>query len=185
MNDRRRNHISIYTIGHSNRSWQDFIALLEKFGIGTVADVRSLPGSKKFPHFDRENMERALADHGFKYVWLPKLGGLRRAQKGFESPNIGLTSPGFRAYADYMATQGFQEGVEELLLTASQSTTVIMCAEALYWRCHRRLLSDYLFAHDVEVSHIMGLTNLIPHKMTQGASITPEGKVIYPAVNQI
>jgi len=179
MNDKSQNRISIYTIGHSNRSWEDFTALLEKYAIRTVADIRSLPGSKKFPHFDRENMEKSLFDLGLKYIWLPKLGGLRRGRKGFESPNIGLTNPGFRAYADYMATSEFLEGVEELLVVASESTTTIMCAEALYWRCHRRLLSDYLVAHGIEVSHIPGLNNLAPHKMTQGVEITPEGQVIY------
>jgi len=184
MNNNRQNHICIYTIGHSNRSWEEFTALLKKFEVRIVADIRSLPGSKKFPHFDRENMERALPDSGLKYIWLPKLGGLRRAQKGLESPNMGLTSPGFRAYADYMATPEFHEGVEELLLVASEAITVIMCAEALYWRCHRRLLSDYLFAHRVEVLHILGLNNLIPHKLTQQAVIAPEGEVIYPGVDQ-
>jgi uncharacterized protein (DUF488 family) len=185
MNDRRQNRVSIYTIGHSNRSWEDFAALLERFAIRTVADIRSLPGSKKFPHFDLENMGKALFDQGLKYVWLPKLGGLRRVRKGFESPNIGLTSPGFRAYADYMAAPEFLDGVEELLNVASESATTIMCAEALYWRCHRRLLSDYLVAHGVGVSHIQGLNNLIPHKMTQGAMITPEGHVLYLGTNEI
>jgi len=179
MNDRGQIHISIYTIGHSNRSWDDFIALLEKFAIRTVADIRSLPGSKKFPHFDRENMEKALPDCGLQYIWLPSLGGLRRVRRGFESPNIGLTNPGFRAYADYMATSEFLEGVEELLVVASESATTVMCAEALYWRCHRRLLSDYLVAHGVDVSHILGLQNVIAHKMTQGSVITPGGQVMY------
>ena len=185
MNDKRQNRISIYTIGHSNRSWEDFIALLEKFAIRTVADIRSLPGSKKFPHFDRENMEKSLLDLGLKYVWFPKLGGLRRARKGFESPNIGLTNPGFRAYADYMATPEFLKGVAELLMVASESATAIMCAEALYWRCHRRLLSDYLAGHGIDVSHILGINDLTPHKMTQGAIITPEGHVLYLAAKEI
>jgi uncharacterized protein (DUF488 family) len=184
MNDNSQNHILIYTIGHSNRSWEDFTALLKKFEARIVADIRSLPGSKKFPHFDRENMERALPDNGLKYIWLPKLGGLRRIRKGFVSPNTGLTNPGFRAYADYMATPEFQDGVEELLLTASEATTVIMCAEALYWRCHRRLLSDYLFAHGIEVLHIQGINDVIPHQLTQQATITPQREVIYPGVDQ-
>jgi uncharacterized protein (DUF488 family) len=185
MNDHHQNRISIYTIGHSNRSWEDFIALLEKFAIRTVADIRSLPGSKKFPHFDRENMGKALFDQGLKYIWLPKLGGLRRVRKGFESPNIGLTNPGFRAYADYMATPEFLDGVEELLNVASESATTIMCAEALYWRCHRRLVSDYLMAHGIEVLHILGLSKLMPHTMTQGAMITPEGHVLYLGSKEI
>jgi uncharacterized protein (DUF488 family) len=179
MNDKRQNHICIYTIGHSNRSWEDFTTLLENFAIRTVADIRSLPGSKKFPHFDRENMEKSLFDLGLKYVWFPKLGGLRRARKGFESPNVGLTNPGFRAYADYMATPEFFEGVEELLIVASESATAIMCSEALYWRCHRRLLSDYLVGHGVGVSHILGINNLTPHKMTPGSMVTSDGDVMY------
>jgi uncharacterized protein (DUF488 family) len=184
MNDNSQNHILIYTIGHSNRSWEDFTALLKKFEARIVADIRSLPGSKKFPHFDRGNMERALPDNGLKYIWLPKLGGLRRIRKGFVSPNTGLTNPGFRAYADYMATPEFQDGVEELLLPVSEAITVIMCAEALYWRCHRRLLSDYLFAHGIEVLHIQGINDVIPHQLTQQATITPQGEVIYPGVDQ-
>src|SRR5271169_4829789 len=95
--------IRIYTIGHSNRSLEDFVALLKGFEIQAVADIRSLPGSRKFPHFDRENLETILPLNGIKYLWLPKLGGLRRTRKGFDSPNMGLTSPGFRSYADYMS----------------------------------------------------------------------------------
>ena len=159
--------------------------MLENFAIRTVADIRSLPGSKKFPHFDRENMEKSLFDLGLKYIWLPKLGGLRRARKGVESPNIGLTNPGFRAYADYMATLEFREGVEELLTVASEGATTIMCSEALFWRCHRRLLSDYLVGHGAGVSHILGINNLTTHKMTQGAVITPEGHVLYLAAKEI
>ena len=160
------------------------MALLKKFEAGIVADIRSLPGSKKFPHFDRENMERALPDNGLKYIWLPKLGGLRRVQKGLESPNMGLHESRFSCVRADDGTPEFREGVEELLGPASEAVTVIMCAEALYWRCHRRLLSDYLFAHRIEVLHIMGLNNLIPHKLTQQAVVTPEGDVIYPGVNQ-
>jgi uncharacterized protein (DUF488 family) len=185
MNDKRQNHISIYTIGHSNRSWEDFIALLEKFAIRTVADIRSLPGSKKFPHFDRENMEKSLSGLGLKYIWMPKLGGLRRVQKGFESPNIGLTNQGFRAYADHMTTPEFLEGVDELLILASESATTIMCAEALYWRCHRRLVSDYLVGHGIGVSHILGINNFTSHKTTKGAAVTSEGHVLYLAATEI
>jgi len=179
MNNCSETRISVYTIGHSNRTWGEFIELLEKFAIQTIGDIRSLPGSRKFPHFDRENMQKALPNHEVRYIWLPKLGGLRRVRKGFESPNTGLTSPGFRAYADYMLTQEFREGVQELLTLAFESATGVMCAEAVYWRCHRRLLSDYLTAHGIEVLHIQGRKNLVPHNMTQGASVTPDGRVIY------
>jgi uncharacterized protein (DUF488 family) len=172
--------VRLYTIGHSNRSLDEFIALLRQFGIETLADIRRLPGSRKFPHFDRENLERVLPGHGLEYIWLPQLGGLRRRRKGLDSPNMGLTSPGFRAYADYMDSDDFRAGIRQLLSVASQSTTAYMCAEALYWRCHRRLLSDYLVAHGVEVLHIMGPKKLSAHNMTEGSAVMTEGKVIYP-----
>ena len=185
MNDHLKNDISIYTFGHSNRSWEDFIALLEGFAIRTVADIRSLPGSKNFRTLIVKMWEKHYLTRELINVWLPKLGGLRRVRKGFESPNIGLTNPGFRAYADYMAASAFQEGMKELLILASESTTAIMCAEALYWRCHRKLVSDYLMAHGIEVQHILGLNKLMPHTMTHGAAITPEGHVLYLGTNEI
>lgn len=172
--------ISIYTIGHSNRSLEDFLALLKEFDIQALADIRSHPGSRKFPHFNRESLEAVLPEHGVKYLWLPKLGGRRKTRKGFESPNMGLTSPGFRSYADYMGEEEFRQGVRELLTLASESKTAYMCAEALYWQCHRRLVSDYLVARCVEVLHILGPKSLRPHKLTEGALVTEEGDVIYP-----
>ena len=148
--------IRIYTIGHSNRSLEDFLALLKEFDMQALADIRSQPGSRKFPHFNLENLETVLPAHGMRYIWLPKLGGRRKTRKGFDSPNMGLTSPGFRSYADYMGEEEFRQGVVELLSVASESRTAYMCAEALYWQCHRRLLSDYLVAQGVEVLHILG-----------------------------
>lgn len=180
MNSGCQSGIRIYTIGHSTRSLEDFISLLKKFDIRTLGDIRTLPGSRKFPHFDRENLEKVLPEHGIDYIWLPKLGGLRGRIKGIVSPNTGLTSLGFRNYADYMATGEFAEGVKELLGLAARSATVYMCAEAVWWRCHRCLLSDYLVAHGVEVLHILDARNLKPHKMTEGAVISSEGKVLYP-----
>jgi len=173
--------IRLYTIGHSNRSFEDFLALLKNWEVQTLADIRSLPGSRKFPHFDRENLEKLLPEQGVTYVWLPKLGGLRRKAKGLDSPNSGLTSPGFRNYADYMISEEFRDGVQELLTIASKSVTAYMCAEALYWRCHRRLLSDYLVAGGAEVLHILGPKSLRSHEMTRGAAVTSTGDVIYPA----
>jgi uncharacterized protein (DUF488 family) len=121
--------LRIYTIGHSNRSFEEFVSLLEAFGIHTLADIRSFPSSKKFPHFNRANLEKALPVLGIEYLWIPKLGGRRRVVKGFDSPNTGLVSPGFRAYADYMDTERFREGVDELLSVARKSATAYMCAE--------------------------------------------------------
>jgi uncharacterized protein (DUF488 family) len=171
--------LTIYTIGHSNRSFEEFISLPEAYEMRTIADIRSFPGSRKFPHFSRANLEQTLPSHGVEYLWIPKLGGRRSIRKGFDSPNTGLTSPGFRAYADYMATEEFREGVNELLSAARRSRTAYMCAEALYWRCHRRLLSDYLTAHGIEVLHIMGPKNLVTHKLSREAMLTAEGEVVY------
>jgi uncharacterized protein (DUF488 family) len=180
MNSGCQSGICIYTIGHSTRSLGDFISLLKKFIVQTLADIRTLPGSRKFPHFDRENLEKVLPEHGINYVWLPKLGGLRGRSKGFVSPNTGLDSPGFRNYADYMSGHEFADGVSELLRIAVRSTTACMCAEAVWWRCHRRLLSDYLVAQGVGVLHILDAKNPKPHKMTEGAVISTDGKVLYP-----
>ena len=169
-----------YTIGHSNRPLEEFLAILKAYQIGTIADIRSLPGSNKYPHFNSENLSKILSENGLQYFWIPKLGGLRRSRKDFPSRNTGLTSPSFRSYADYMATEDFRKGVQELIELAFESTTAYMCAEAVYWRCHRRLLSDYLVAHGMQVSHIFSLKEVKPHSMTQGSVVTNEGLVVYP-----
>jgi uncharacterized protein (DUF488 family) len=173
--------LTIYTIGHSNRSIQDFIGLLKELGIETLVDVRSIPGSAKFPHFNREALQESLAEIDVNYVWMEELGGRRRKRKGFDSPNTAWTSLGFRNYADYMLEEGFKEGVSRLMDIASRSRTAYMCAEAVYWRCHRRLISDYLFVHNVHVVHIMGKKQAREHELTPEAVITPEQDLIYPA----
>ncbi|MBM3301461.1 MAG: DUF488 domain-containing protein, partial [Deltaproteobacteria bacterium] len=165
----------IYTIGHSNRSFGEFIALLRGHGIKTLVDIRTIPRSRAFPHFDRENLEKALPVEGIRYVWMKSLGGLRRPLRGFDSPNMGLSSPGFRAYADFMSTDEFRKAVKVLFALASSSLTACMCAEAVYWRCHRRLLSDYLVAQGVQVYHIMGSKEPAPHKTTRGACVSQAG----------
>jgi uncharacterized protein (DUF488 family) len=171
----------LFTIGHSNRSAEAFLALLTEFRVQTVVDIRRFPHSRAFPHFERQNLESLLMREGMEYVWLASLGGLRRGLKGADSPNSGLSSPGFRNYADYMTTDEFVAGVRQLLEIAARSRSACMCAEAVYWRCHRRLLSDYLVAHGVEVTHIMAPYKLYPHRMTTGSLVTAEGLVIYPA----
>jgi uncharacterized protein (DUF488 family) len=177
--------LTIYTIGHSNRSIDQFIDLLKEFGIQTLADVRSIPGSAKFPHFNKEALQQSLSEINVDYVWLEQLGGRRRKRKGFDSPNTGWTSLGFRNYADYMPEEGFKEGVARLLDLAAGSTTAYMCAEAVYWRCHRRLISDYLFVHKVHVLHIMGKKQAREHELTPEAVITPEQDLIYPAIEGV
>jgi len=172
--------VRIYSVGHSSRSLEELLDLLREFDIRTLADIRRFPGSRKHPHFGRENLATVLDEKGISYVWMEDLGGWRHLQPGATSPNMGLESAGFRAYADYMASHEFRAAVRTLIELASSGFTAYMCAEALYWRCHRRLLSDYLVAKGLEVVHIMGRGKSAAHTMTKGALITDEGDVIYP-----
>lgn len=173
--------VRVFTIGHSNRSFEDFLALLREFEVRAVADIRRYPSSRKFPHFNRETLRKLLSAQGIGYVWLEALGGRRHQAKGDDSPNTGLESPGFRNYADYMATDKFNKAVDELLTTAAASRTAIMCAEKFYWKCHRRLLSDYLFGKGVEVVHIVEPGRTCAHKLTPGAVVAHgSAAVTYP-----
>ena len=172
--------LRIYTIGHSTRSMDGLLDLLEEFGVTLLVDVRRFPASRLLPHFNRQALSEALQRRGVDYLWIEALGG-RRGGGGRDSPNAGLRSAGFRAYADYMASDEFRAAVDELLSIAGQATAALMCAEALYWRCHRRLISDYLHAHGVEVCHILGVGKLAPHVLTDSAVVAPDGTVSYPA----
>ncbi|HUU18484.1 MAG TPA: DUF488 domain-containing protein [Sedimentisphaerales bacterium] len=171
--------LRIFTIGHSNLSFEDFASLLKEFGICLVADIRRYPSSRKFPHFNRQVLSKLLAVENIEYQWLEALGGRRHAEKNDKSLNIGLKSPGLRNYADHMGTDEFRTAVQELLSTAAISRTAVMCAEKLYWKCHRKLLADYLVAQGIEVVHIVGSDKLSIHKLTSYAIATETG-VIYP-----
>jgi len=173
--------LTIFTIGHSNRSWEDFAALLTEFGIDAVVDVRRYPTSRKFPHFNREAMRRALLEMGIEYHWFESLGGRRHGAANADSPNAGLSSPAFRNYADYMLTENFTHAVDKLLEIANRKRTAVMCAERFYWRCHRRLLCDYLTSRGIEVVHIIDSGNSRPHKLTPNAVLGEGGGVTYPA----
>jgi len=180
MNKSTRNATRIFTIGHSNRSSEDFLSLLREFGIQTLADIRRFPSSRKFSHFDREALRDLLEAEDIHYRWFEALGGRRQQGTREQSPNTGLNSPGFRNYADYMMTNQFPAAVEELLWLGAERQTAVMCAERLYWKCHRRLLSDFLVAQGVAVTHILGRGNLRAHKLTPNARILENGMVIYP-----
>ena len=171
--------LQVFTIGHSNLLFEQFVSLLKEFDIRLVADIRHYPSSRKFPHFNGPVLRERLAAEGIDYLWLEALGGRRHTPAGEKSLNAGLRSPGFRSYADYMATEQFRNGVRELLSTAARSRTAIMCAEKLFWKCHRRLLSDYLTAQGVEVVHILDPGKNSTHTLTPDAVITETG-VIYP-----
>jgi len=168
----------ILTIGHSTHPLDRFLALLVQHEAEALVDIRRFPASRKYPHFSRDNLAAALPKSGVEYLWLEALGGRRHKQRD-ESPNLGLENKGFRNYADYMLTGEFREGVEKLLEVARQKRTVIMCAEGLFWQCHRRLVSDFLVANGVTVQHIMPTGELRPHKLTSD-TVIKSGQVTYP-----
>lgn len=159
----------IWTVGHSTRSLDDLLGLLATHHIETVADVRRYPGSRRWPHFARGQLEVGLANSGLSYMWFAELGG--RRQPHADSLNTAWRSAAFRGYADYMATEPFAEGLERLANLACGLRTAIMCAEALWWRCHRGLIADGLRWSGFEVFHIMSLTSCVPHPYTSAARL--------------
>jgi uncharacterized protein (DUF488 family) len=169
---------SVLTIGHSNHPLDRFLALLAQHKIEALVDIRRFPASRKHPHFHRDNLAAVLPKSGVEYHWLEALGGRRHKQQD-ESPNLGLENKGFRNYADYMLSDEFREGVGKLLEFARQKQTAIMCAEGLFWQCHRRLVSDFLVANGVTVQHIMPGGELRPHTLTSGA-VVEGGRITYP-----
>ncbi|MBW1696630.1 MAG: DUF488 domain-containing protein [Deltaproteobacteria bacterium] len=171
----------LYTIGHSNRSFEEFLAILSDHNIKTVVDVRRFPSSRKFPHFNSDNLQKLLDTNFIHYRWFESLGGYRRTLVRANFQNAGLQSPGFRNYADYMSTNQFKTAAGELLLLSKQATTVIMCAEKFFWKCHRMLLSDFLTAQGIEVIHILDREKIQPHKLSAAAKITENKTVIYPS----
>jgi uncharacterized protein (DUF488 family) len=144
---------TLYTIGHSTRTLDELVSALKAHGIETLVDIRAFPMSRRLPHFNRESLEVELPKHGIAYVWMKELGG-RRKKIREESPNTGLRNDSFRNYADYMLTPEFAEAVERLLKIAEGGNAAIMCAERMYFQCHRMLVSDYLTAHGHKVLHI-------------------------------
>jgi uncharacterized protein (DUF488 family) len=142
----------VWTIGHSTRALAELLEVLRAHEIEAVADVRRFPGSRRLPQYHAAALEAALADHGIAYRWLPALGGRRRPDA--DSPNVTWRHPAFRAYADHVATEEFADGLVELLTMAYGLRTVVMCAEVLWWRCHRRLIADVLVSIGHEVKHI-------------------------------
>jgi len=160
----------IWTIGHSTRQIEVFLGLLEENGIKLVADVRMYPGSKRYPQFGREALAKLLSEHGIRYEHFPELGGRRKAKP--DSKNTAWRNEMFRGYADYMETEEFWRGIERLVdLAGKTGPRAIMCAEAVWWRCHRSLISDYLKARGVEVLHILDYNKVEAHPFTSAAKI--------------
>jgi uncharacterized protein (DUF488 family) len=152
---------TIWTIGHSTRNLEEFLTLLSDNGIGALADVRRYPGSRKFPHFNAEALARELSASGIDYAPFPELGGRRKPRA--ESPHTQWRNAAFRAYADYMETPEFRAGIERLAALACEKRTAVMCSEAVWWRCHRRLISDWFRARGVHVLHIMDAKHVVEH----------------------
>ncbi|MDQ6886677.1 MAG: DUF488 domain-containing protein [Gemmatimonadota bacterium] len=166
----------MYTIGHSTRPIDRFLALLARDDIELVADVRLLPGSRRHPHYDREPLAAVLASHGVAYRHLPSLGGRRKPRA--DSRNVGWRNASFRGYADHMETNEFLAGLDELVASARRANTAVMCAEAVPWRCHRTLIADALLARGEDVRHILdGSTR--PATLTPFACIDG-GRLAYP-----
>jgi uncharacterized protein (DUF488 family) len=166
------------TIGHSNRSIDDFIAMLRAHAVDLLIDVRTVPKSRYNPQFSIENLPQSLAEAGIEYRHMPELGGLRHPRR--DSINTGWRNDSFRGYADYMQTPEFAAGIDNLLAVSTGRPATVMCAEAVPWRCHRSMIADALTARGEKVEHIMSETKRSPHAMTKFAHV--EGtRVTYPS----
>jgi uncharacterized protein (DUF488 family) len=167
----------LYTIGHSTRTIEELIAALQAHQIRTLVDIRAFPMSRRLPQFNRETLEASLREAGIRYVWMQALGGYRK-KTGDESPHIALRNKSFRNYADYMLTPEFEQAMAELIALAEEQPTAYMCAERVYFRCHRMLVSDWLVAHGHEVLHVDAEGPVKPHRVTaEGRMI--DGQLIY------
>lgn len=167
---------AIWTIGHSTRSIDEFLSLLAQFEIEAVVDVRSFPGSRKYPQYGKDALQATLREHGIAYEWFQILGGRRRTSP--DSPNTVWRNASFRGYADYMSTPDFADGLQALLEVAKSSRVTLMCAEAVWWRCHRSMISDALCVRGIQVLHIMAEQHAVVHPMTGPARVT-DGKLSY------
>ena len=170
--------LTIWTIGHSNRSWDEFVALLSAHGIEAIADVRRFAGSRKHPQFGAAALEAALHAIGIGFVAFPELGGRRRPRP--DSPNGVWRNESFRGYADHMASAEFLSGIERLLPLAEAQRTALMCSEAVWWRCHRSMIADHLKSLGVRVCHIMDRRHAPEHPYTSAARLE-HGRLSYAA----
>jgi len=168
---------TIFTVGHSNRTMEQFIALLQAHRIEQVVDIRTIPRSAHNPQFNQEQLSRSLQEAGITYEHLEKLGGLRHAKK--DSVNLGWRNASFRGFADYMATAEFAEGLKKLIEIAAAKKTSIMCAEAVPWRCHRSLVADALIKNKWKVKNILSQRKASDHTLTPFLRVRG-GRIIYP-----
>lgn len=168
---------TLYTIGHSTRPLEELIETLRAHQIRTLVDIRAFPMSRRLPQFNRDSLAESLPAAGIRYVWMKALGGYRKKILE-DSPNIALRNDSFRNYADYMLTDDFERAMDELIRLAEEAPTAYMCAERVYFHCHRMLVSDWLVSHGHEVLHIDGTGPVRPHKVTSEARMI-EGRLIY------
>ncbi|MEO6832146.1 MAG: DUF488 domain-containing protein [Chitinophagaceae bacterium] len=166
----------IWTIGHSTHTLEDLVAMLQSFEIEMVVDVRSYPGSRRYPQFNKENLTISLPQNGLEYVHIQKLGGRRKVL--LDSKNTVWRHPAFRGYADYMETEDFQLGIQELEQLGGKKKVAYMCSEAVWWRCHRSMISDYLKSKGWIVMHIMGVGKAEEHPYTAPAKVI-DGELVY------
>lgn len=161
--------VRLWTVGHSNRPLEAFLALCATHGIAGIADVRRVPASRRWPHFARAPLERALAAAGIDYLWLPGLGGMREPRPG--SPHTAWAEPAFAAYADHLESAEWRAGAEQLLARAAERPTAILCAEARHTDCHRQLIADAMLVRGVQVRHIVDARPAAPHALTPFARL--------------
>lgn len=174
--------LSFYTIGHSTRTIKAFVALLQAAGVSLVVDIRTVPRSRTNPQYNKDALPQNLAPFKIDYVQIAELGGLRSKNKEVESDINGFwQNQSFHNYADYTLTEPFQKGLEQLIELGRQQRCVLMCSEAVWWRCHRRIVADHLLARGESVFHLMGKNIMDPAKLTEGAQIQDDGAVLYPA----
>lgn len=171
--------LSIWTIGHSTRTIEEFVGLLRHYQIENLVDVRHFPGSRRLPHFNKGALDDTLVAAGIRYEHLVELGGRRPVRP--DSHNVAWRNTSFRGYADYMETKGFRDGVNHLLQIVRNGRTAIMCAEAVWWRCHRSMIADYLKATDSEVFHILSTAKVQAHPYTSAARLV-DGQLSYVGV---
>lgn len=169
--------VDLFTVGHSNRSIEQFLALLDAHGIKHVVDVRTAAGSRRHPQFMREALAQSLSEHGIAYTHLPALGGFRKPRP--DSVNTAWRNQSFRGYADYMETGEFEEAMARLLQIAREEPAAIMCAEAVPWRCHRSLIADAAVVRGVTARHITSPARATPHALTPFAHVE-NGRLSYP-----
>jgi len=171
--------VTVYTIGHSTRPIEAFIALLQTHGVAQLADVRTIPKSRRHPHFAQESLTVSLPAAGIAYRHFPGLGGLRKPAA--DSPNGGWRHASFRGYADYMQTPAFTASLDDLIEWSKAAPTAVMCAEAVWWQCHRQLIADALVARGIDVRHITSPKSASAHALTSFARVD-RGKVSYPGL---